>query len=167
MTTFEISYEFPLRSGKIIKRDIQAETEQEALRLAGVLNPTLKAIVVDRNPISRYLNSGDGQKFVELLKRFEHTMYVKVRNSEKFFRRYETATGEKLSRTTPGILISEQESKWGDELLISFKLEDFEPNFPSGAKPRVYDGGKGILNDNDYVWFLIEQHGFRFGKKIS
>ena len=163
MPTFELSYEF---RGKTTKRDVEAETEQAALSLSGVSNPTLRAIPVDRNPVSRYLSTGDGQKFVELLRKFEHNLYAKVRNREKFFERYEKTTGYKLSDSTPGILISKQEDKWGDELLISFDLSDYEPNFPADAKPRVYDGGKGILNDNDYVWTLIERHGFRFGKKI-
>jgi hypothetical protein len=29
------------------------------------------------------------------------------------------------------------------------------------------NGGKGILNDNAYIWILIEHHGFRFGKERS
>jgi hypothetical protein len=164
MLTFELSYEFPLGSGKISKRDVLAETVEQALGLAGVKNPTLTAIEVERNPIASYLKTGDGQQFVSLLHQYENTMYAKVRNPDTFFVHYERATGEKISRNTPGILISEQEDKWGDELSIRFMLNDFQPNFPAGAKPRFYDGGKGILNDNDYVWFLIEQHGFRFGK---
>jgi hypothetical protein len=164
MNTFELSYEYPIGSGKIVRRDVLAETLEQALTNSGILNSTLKAVPVDRNPVSNYLSTGDGQKFVELLKKFEHTMYAKVRNEEKFFQRYEVATGEKLSNSTPGILISEQEDKWGDELLINFELGEYQPNFPSDAKPRVYDGGKGVLNDNAYVWTLIEKHGFRFGK---
>jgi hypothetical protein len=148
----------------LVRRDIQADSEEDAKKRAGVINPTLTATLVERNPIARYLKTGDGKQFVDLLRRFEHTMYVKVRNPEKFFSRYETTTGERLSDLTPGVLISLQEDKWGDEMSIRFELDGFEPNFPADAEPRVYDGGKGILNDNDYIWFLIEQHDFRFGK---
>jgi hypothetical protein len=41
--TYEVSYEFPLGTGKIVCRNVTASTEQEALRNAGVNNPTLKA----------------------------------------------------------------------------------------------------------------------------
>jgi len=41
--TYEVSYEFPLGTGKIVRRNVTASTEQEALRVAGVNNPTLKA----------------------------------------------------------------------------------------------------------------------------
>ena len=162
--TYEATYEFPLGSGSLRKLDIQAESEEEARRKLGIVNPTLKFTPVERNPVARYLKSDDGQQFVKLLKDFESTMYAKVRYPEKFFDRYEKTTGVRIGVSTPGILISEQEDKWGDELSIRFELGDFEPNFPSDAKPRVYDGGKGILNDNAYIWFLIEQHGFRFRK---
>lgn len=164
MGTYELSYQF---RGNEVKRDVIADSVEQALQMAGVSNPTLRAVEVERNPIRGYLNSGDGRKFIDLLRKFEHTMYVKVRRPEQFFNRYEKATGEKLARDTHGILISEQENKWGDELLITFYLGDFEPNFPSDAKPRLdrdSKTGHGVLNDNDYVWTLIEQHGFRFGK---
>jgi hypothetical protein len=162
--TYEVSYEFPIGSGKRVSRDFIASTPEDAEKLAGVKNPTLEVRIVDRNPISQYLKSEDGQQFVALLKEFENTMYAKVRKPSLFFDRYEKATGEKISQVTPGILLSTQDSKWGDELSIRFVLSGFEPNFPSGAKPRVYDGGRGILNDNDYIWTLIEKHGFRFGR---
>jgi len=41
--TYEVSYEFPLGTGKIVRRNVTASTEQEALRVAGVNNTTLKA----------------------------------------------------------------------------------------------------------------------------
>jgi hypothetical protein len=164
MPTYEISYEFPLGSGKRVSRDIQAANEVEARKDARVVNPTLTVTKVERNPIAQYLKSGDGQQFVNLLRQFENRMYVKVRNEDKFFSRYRALTGERLTRDTHGVLISEQDDKWGDEMMITFELGDFEPNFPADAKPRVYDGGRGILNDNDYIWYLIEQHGFRFGR---
>ena len=41
--TYEVSYEFPLGTGKIVRRNVTASTEQEALLVAGVNNPTLKA----------------------------------------------------------------------------------------------------------------------------
>jgi hypothetical protein len=164
MPTYELTYEAPLGSGKIKGFDLQATSIEEARQLSRIVNPTLRIEEVERNPIARYLKSGDGQQFVALLRKFEHTLYAKVRDTDKFFKRYYAATGVHLSQTTPGILISEQENKWGDELLMTFALGGFEPTFPTDAHPRMYDGGKGVLNDNEYIWYLIEQHGFRFGK---
>src|ERR1039458_1308713 len=160
MPTYELTYEYPLGSGKQVRRDVVAVDEETARLDSRITNPTLQVLEVERNPVARYLKSDDGKQFVELLRRFEHNMYVKVRNP-KFFDRYFAATGERLSRDTRGVLISEQEDKWGDEMLITFTLGDFQPNFPADAKPRIYDGGKGVLNDNEYIWSLIEQHGFR------
>lgn len=164
MPTYELTYEAPLGSGKIKRFDVVAASAEAARQLSRIVNPTLRVESVERNPIARYLKSGDGQKFVALLRRFEHTLYAKVQDTDKFFKRYYDVTGVRLSQTTPGILISEQENKWGDELLMTFRLGDFEPAFPADAHPRVYDKGKGVLNDNEYIWYLIEQHGFRFGK---
>ena len=84
-----------------------------------------------------YLSTEEGQTFIELLRNYEHTMYAKVRYPDSFFDRYERLTGIRLAYDTPGILISKQKDKWADEMLISFKLNEFEPNFPSNAKPRV------------------------------
>lgn len=164
MPTYELTYEAPLGSGQKKRFDLQASSAEEARSLSRIVNPTLQITEVERNPIARYLKSEDGRQFVELLRKFEHTLYAKVRDEKKFFNRYYAATNERLSRTTPGLLMSEQENKWGDELLMTFTLGDFTPAFPADAHPRVYDGGKGVLNDNEYIWYLIEQHGFRFGK---
>ena len=166
MPTYEVSYEFPLGSGKKVCHDIDAATIEDARKDARVSNPTLCVVEVERNPVARYLKSPDGSSFVDLLRKYEHTLYAKVRNPDKFFSRYQSITGSRITRDTPGILISEQGDKWGDEMMISFDLGNFSPNFPDDAKPRVYDGGRGVLNDNAYIWFLIEQHGFRFGKSF-
>jgi hypothetical protein len=116
------------------------------------------------HPVEKYLATDNGLQFISILRRFENTMYAKVRNSERFFSRYLSVTGESISPLIRGILISEQEDKWGDEMSIRFELGDFSPSFPVDANPRMYDGSKGILNDNQYIWTLIEKHGFRFGK---
>jgi hypothetical protein len=111
-----------------------------------------------------YLKTGDGQDFVDMLRPFEHTLYAKVRYPDVFFKRYEKATGVLLKEGDHGILISRQESKYGDEMTIKFKWNGVEAKFPFNAHPRLYNTGKGILNDNEYIWALIEDHGFRFGK---
>ena len=58
--TYEATYEFPLGSGSLRKLDIQAESEEEARRKLGIVNPTLKFTPVERNPVARYLKSDDG-----------------------------------------------------------------------------------------------------------
>ncbi len=39
---YEVSYEFPLGSGKIVRRNVNANNEDHARYVAGVNNPTLK-----------------------------------------------------------------------------------------------------------------------------
>jgi hypothetical protein len=41
--TYEVSYNFPIGSKNVVRRNVTASTEEEALRVAGVNNPTLKA----------------------------------------------------------------------------------------------------------------------------
>ena len=45
MALYEISYEFPLGTGKVVRRNVTASTEEEARRVAGVINPTLTAVL--------------------------------------------------------------------------------------------------------------------------
>jgi hypothetical protein len=141
----------PIGNGVVIVKlsDLSAETSTEA-KIA-------------------YLNTGNGKSFVEMLRPFESTMYAKVRYPEKFFSRYQRTTGESISSSTSGILISTQKDKYGDEMSMRFTLGDFNPVFPKNAHPRLYkangDELRGILNDNAYIWALIEHHGFRFGRE--
>jgi len=44
--TYEVSYNFPIGSKNVVRRNVFASTEEEALRVAGVNNPTLKAILL-------------------------------------------------------------------------------------------------------------------------
>lgn len=44
MALYEITYEFPLGTGKVVRRNVTANTEEEARRQAGVNNPTLTAM---------------------------------------------------------------------------------------------------------------------------
>ncbi len=41
--TYEVSYEFPLGSGKVVRRNVTANSVEHALQVAGVKNPTLTA----------------------------------------------------------------------------------------------------------------------------
>jgi hypothetical protein len=163
MQAYEISYTFRDQVKKVV---IPASSQAEALQKFG--NPHIKPTVVEIETDVRaaYLKSDEGQTFVEHLRKFEGKMYAKVRNVNAFFSRYERVTGEKLSRSTAGILISEQDDKWGDEMLLAFNMTGLTFNFPADAHPRIknIDTGEAILNDNDYIWFLIENHGFRFGR---
>jgi len=44
--TYEVSYNFPIGSKNVVRRNVTASTEEEALRVAGVNNPTLKAVLL-------------------------------------------------------------------------------------------------------------------------
>ena len=101
--TYEATYEFPLGSGSLRKLDIQAESEEEARRKLGIVNPTLKFTPVERNPVARYLKSDDGQQFVKLLKDFESTIKVqhvgrRARKEERLEARISPAQKDLIER---------------------------------------------------------------------
>lgn len=163
MKAFRFEYQFRDQVKMVV---MPAETREEAVRKFGA--PHIQATIteIETDVRAAYLKSADGAQFVELLRHFENTLYVKVRNPDKFFEWYTLATGEKISGLTPRVLISTQENKWGDEMSIRFNLGDATFNFPSDAHPRIENAstGEAILNDNEYIKFLIANHGFRFGR---
>lgn len=143
--------------------DVGKHAPPNGVAIANLSNVTLQSPAEAK---IAYLHTPDGSKFVELLRPFQSSMYAKVRYPEKFFSRYLKSTGVLLSEGDHGILISRQDDKYGDEISMRFALENFEPIFPNNAHPRLYNTGRGILNDNDYIWALIEDHGFRFAKDV-
>jgi hypothetical protein len=162
------------KNGKFLRAHLNGITCAVELRKGngipanGVVCCRVEDIYAESNQDSKalYLGTGDGKQFVELLREHEHTLYAKVRYPEAFFKRYLKATGTSLYEGFPGILLSKQASKYGDEMSIRFSLINFEPVFPANVRPRL-DASRGILNDNQYIWALIEDHGFRFGKVKS
>lgn len=124
-------------------------------------------------PVSHYLTSTDGgQAFIEALRPYEKNLYVKVlpHKFEEFAKEYERMTGERLSSSTPGVCISGNQSKYGTEWSLRFRLPEGQTiqtfAFPVNANPRLLEDGAGfILNTNDFITELIQHHGFRLGRK--
>ena len=154
------------RMGRFVREHLNGRTCCVDLGKNGLASAQLADITLETPAEAKvaYLKTGDGEAFVNMLRPFENTLYCKVRYPDIFFKRYEKATGVLLKEGDSGILISRQESKYGDEMTIKFKWNGLEAKFPFNAHPRLYNTGKGILNDNEYIWALIEDHGFRFGK---
>lgn len=128
---------------------------------------------IQEMPVSSYLTSTDGGRaFIEALRPYEKNLYVKIlpHKVEEFIKEYERITGEKLSVDTPGVCISGNQSKYGTEWSLRFKLPEGQTvntfAFPVNANPRLLEEGEWfILNTNDFITELIQRHGFRLGRK--
>jgi len=87
--TYEVSYNFPIGSKNVVRRNVTASTEEEALRVAGVNNPTLKARIspdeINRAHVEAFKEDAQrSHKTKNHAFRFENGIAYKPTGDEKY-----------------------------------------------------------------------------------
>ena len=176
MPTFELSYEFPLGSGKIVKRDVQAETQAQALRDAGVINPTLTATEVTRPIVIRTKNGRtktlrqtnvllEKPDFIEALR---ENSTVRLQTPEHSLAgeliKIEALTGEKADATTEHISIIAEESKRAASWTVIFpkSIAALAPAYLNAYQYVHTEPDVWAISNNAFVRELLSI-GFRLG----
>jgi len=145
---YAVSYNFPIGSKNVVRRNVTASTEEEALRVAGVNNPTLKAVLlpptekemkerekaerraktyIPGTGVKRY--SADGIDKLERATEIIHwvesrisgiSATVKVENTTRFAANLLEANGQEFTDTMPGFSYA-SDLRWYDGLTIYLK----------------------------------------------
>lgn len=177
MPHYELSYEYPLGTGKIVKRIVEALNHQQALDKAGVINPTLTATEVPA-PIPpkrggraskaprKTAIAGQHKDFVDFA-RDNGTIRVQtpLHAAAKFDGDYLSVTGDKVDNTTEHYSIIGGVYKWGATLTLLFPKEG-AALVPPGLNAHQYtkdDPNTWCIMDNAFIFELFSI-GFRLGK---
>jgi hypothetical protein len=176
MKTFELAYEFPLGSGKIVKRDVQAETQEQALRDAGVRNPTLTATEVTRPVVVRTKNGRvkvlkQTNVFVEkpdFIDALRVVATIRLQTPQHSLAgeliKYEALTGEKADESTEHISIIAEESKYAASWTVQFprSIAALAPAYLNAYCYVHTDPDGWAISNNAFVRELLSI-GFRLG----
>jgi hypothetical protein len=152
---YAVSYNFPIGSKNVVRRNVTASTEEEALRVAGVNNPTLKAVLlpptekemkerekaerraktyIPGTGVKRY--SADGIDKLERATEIIHwvesrisgiSATVKVENTTRFAANLLEANGQEFTDTMPGFSYA-SDLRWYDGLTI-YLTEDMPEQY--------------------------------------
>jgi hypothetical protein len=175
MKYFELSYEFPLGSGQRVRRNVEAETVEQALDRAGVINPTLTATEIPaplpttrggKRPPRRTAIAGQYKDFVDFAR--EHgTIRVQLPQHAvpKFNSDYESITGATIDADTEHYSIIGGVYKWGATLTLMFPKEGavLAPPHLHTHKYVHADEDLWCIMDNAFIFELFSI-GFRLGK---
>ena len=179
MPHYELSYEFPLGTGKFVKRVIEAFNHQQALDKAGVINPTLTAteiptpVIVTRSKKGRtqVLKQtkvlGEKPDFIDALR---ETATIRLQTPQHALAgeliKYEALTGEKADEGTEHISIIPAESKYAAAWTVLF------PKSVVALAPAHLNAYQYVHSNPD-VWAIsynafvreLLSIGFRLGNK--
>lgn len=176
MKTFQLSYEFPLGTGKRVQRNVEAETQQQALDKAGVINPTLTATeiqvpIVVRTKHGRTLKVtnvlGEKPDFIDKLREFGTVRLQTPEHSlDGELIRYEELTGEKADANTEHVSIIAEESKRAASWTVLFptSLAALAPAYLNAYQYVHSDPDVWAISNNAFVRELLSI-GFRLGSK--
>ena len=186
--TYEVSYNFPISSKNVVRRNVTASTEEEALRVAGVNNPTLKARIspdeINKAHVEAFKEDAQrshkpnmrkaavqwliGDTTAARMRLFEHivatgalTLEPKPETLARDSDWYAAIGGGCLPEDSSSVRIIENPDKWGTEYRVSFPIPEFDLPEQFNYQTMFAGGADRFVINSKELFELMVKEGLR------